>query len=434
MQVVSNSPTHNVLMMSLHGYVAAEPDLGIPDTGGQVVYVLELAKRFARLGRKVDLVTRQFENQAEYDEVNENFRVWRIPFGGKKFIRKEDMHDHLNDFVTNFLSAIRTRRYSYDIVYSHYWDAGWAGQKIAEELQIPHVHTPHSLGAWKKHNMTQESGKSPQELEKIYRFRERVRKEYLVYQLCDHIIATTELQEELLKEEYGALPRRITIIPPGMDENRFSPVPPTERKMLRQKFKMQAHDILALGRMAANKGYDLLLHSLPTTIRLIPDARLIAAIGGENSELDKKKIAELIKLANELGIDKNIVWEQYIRDEDLADYYRAASVFSLSSRYEPFGMVAAEAMACGTPSVITVHGGLYELIRFGHHALFADPNHAEEFGTMLSLPLLYDKLAHELSVNGARFSRRQFGWTGIAKRTLQIFDSLRTSLTSDLPL
>ena len=86
MQMINNASTNNILMISLHGYVAAEPDLGIPDTGGQVVYVLELAKRFARLGRHVDLVTRRFEDQPEYDEVNENFRVWRIPFGGKKFI------------------------------------------------------------------------------------------------------------------------------------------------------------------------------------------------------------------------------------------------------------------------------------------------------------------------------------------------------------
>ena len=138
-----------ILMLSVHGYVAAEPELGKPDTGGQVVYVLELANRFSRLGVGVDLVTRQFEDQPEYDRVNELFNVWRIPFGGKKFIRKEDMHDHLSAMTTNLLTKIRTNKIQYDIVYSHYWDAGIVGQKIAEELDIPHVHTPHSLGWWK---------------------------------------------------------------------------------------------------------------------------------------------------------------------------------------------------------------------------------------------------------------------------------------------
>ena len=143
----------SILMLSTHGYVAAEPELGKPDTGGQVVFVLELAKRFSRLGYRIDIVTRRFEKQPEYERINESLRVWRIPYGGKSFIRKEDMHDYLSDFVTNFLAVIRSREISYDFINSHYWDAGWAGQKIAEELQTPHIHTPHSLGAWKKQEM-----------------------------------------------------------------------------------------------------------------------------------------------------------------------------------------------------------------------------------------------------------------------------------------
>jgi mannosylfructose-phosphate synthase len=87
-------------------------------------------------------------------------------------------------------------------------------------------------------------------------------------------------------------------------------------------------------------------------------------------------------------------------------------------------MVAIEAMACGTPTVVTVHGGLFELIDFGNQALFADPNRPVEYGTMLAFPMLYPNLASEMSVQGARFARRSFGWTGIAKRILNIFDSV----------
>ena len=130
-----NQTNNSILVISLHGYVAAEPELGKPDTGGQVVFVLELAKRFSRLGKKVDLLTRQFEDQPKEDIMNDNLRVWRVPFGGKEFIRKEDMHDHISDFVTNTLSQIRHLGSSYDMVYTHYWDAGVAGQKIAEELE-----------------------------------------------------------------------------------------------------------------------------------------------------------------------------------------------------------------------------------------------------------------------------------------------------------
>ncbi len=413
---------NNILMISLHGYVAAEPELGKPDTGGQVVYVLELAKRFSRLGRRVDLVTRLFEDQLAVDEVNNNLRVWRIPFGGKEFIRKEDMHDHIGDFVTNLLSAIRASSTRYDIVYTHYWDAGWAGQKIAEELEIPHIHTPHSLGAWKQETMGTDM--SAAEMETTYRFEERIRKEFLVYQMCDHVIATTEPQAELLKEQYDLLANRVTVVPPGMDEDRFSPVRQADIQAIRQKHGLRAHDVLTLGRMAHNKGYDLLMRALPTLFELVPTARLIAAVGGEDSAQDNAGVARLKELAAELGVADKIEWVQYVADDELADYYRATAVFSMSSRYEPFGMVAIEAMACGTPAVITVHGGLYELVNFGKQALYADPTRPLEYGTMLAFPMLYPDLGHQLSVEGARFARRNFGWTGIAKKSLAIFQSV----------
>jgi mannosylfructose-phosphate synthase len=88
-------------------------------------------------------------------------------------------------------------------------------------------------------------------------------------------------------------------------------------------------------------------------------------------------------------------------------------------------MTAVEAMACGTPTVVTVHGGLHELIDFGTQALFADPTCPEEYGTILAMPIRYPRLAEELSIEGSRFARRTFGWTGIAKQTLHVFNQFK---------
>jgi mannosylfructose-phosphate synthase len=335
------------------------------------------------------------------------------------------MHDYLGDFVTNSLSAIRTSGRQYDIVYSHYWDGGWAGQKIAEELGIPHVHTPHSLGWWKEYNMGTDL--SLEEMEETYRFKERIRTEFLVYRSCDHIIATTQPQTELLQKQYDVLERQITVIPPGMDETRFSPVRNQELTRIRQKYEFQEQDVLVVGRMAANKGYDLLIRSLPTLIELVPGARLVTAVGSEDSSQDAAGSEELRKLTENLGVADKVIWRSYVPDEELTDWYRAAAVFALSSRYEPFGMTVIEAMACGTPAVITVHGGLFEIIDFGKQALYADPNRPAEYGTMLAMPMLYPRLAEELSVEGSRFARRSFGWTGIAKRILNIFEMVQSA-------
>ncbi|MEM1027406.1 MAG: glycosyltransferase [Planctomycetota bacterium] len=414
-------PNGSILMISLHGYVAGSPELGKPDTGGQVVFVLELAKRFARLGYKVDVLTRQFDNQSAQDKINPNLRVWRVPFGGKGFIRKEDMHDWYGDFVTNPLAVIRKKGLKYDFVNSHYWDAGVSGQKIAEELQIPHIHTPHSLGWWKRHRMkgAKEVGEGGG-----LRFDERIQKEFVLFRSCDHVIATSEQQVDLIEREYQLPKDHITMIPPGIDEGRFTPSPPSRLADIRQKFGMRETDVYVVGRAAHNKGYDLIIKALPHLKKLQPKARLVLAAGG-NSTQDKKLIEKWKTMAKDAGVGRSIKWLGYIDDEDLADYYRAPGIFALPSRYEPFGMTAVEAMSCGTPTVLTTHGGLFQQIEFGKHALVADPKRPAEFAAMLSLPMQYPWLRDTLTVEGARFARRTFGWTGIARRTLLVFDRFK---------
>lgn len=404
-------------MMSLHGYVAAEPELGAPDTGGQVVFVLELARQLAALGNTVDIATRRFEDQPEFDDFGTGLRVWRIPFGGPDFIRKEDMHDHLDAFVDAFLRTIAERQIHYDMISSHYWDAGWAGQRIAEELDISHIHTPHSLGAWKRRGMAGD----PQDIESDYRFEERIRREFLTFRRCDYVIATSNEQIEQLAKDYEVPEWHMAMIPPGIDEGRYTPVTQAEVAELRSSLGFKEHDVYTVGRAAANKGYDLLIRALPELKESFHDARIRLAVGAEEGA-DEEKIKKLKTLSHELGVADSVDWLGYIADDEMANYYRAAPVFALPSRYEPFGMTAVEAMACGTPCVVTIHGGLEEMFDFGSQALFADPKRPREFATMLSMPMRYPELRQRLSIAGARFARKNFGWRGIARRTLVVFE------------
>ncbi len=406
-----------ILMLSLHGYLAAEPELGLPDTGGQVVFVLELAKQFGQLGYEVDIVTRRFEAQPEVDDMGGGLRVWRIPFGGEDFIRKEDMHDHLDEFAARFSDELHERGIRYDFLNSHYWDAGYAGQQLAEQFDITHIHTPHSLGSWKRQGMNGDE----QRIESDYRFEERIRKEFLTYRRCDHIVATTNQQLEVLSKDYDVPANYVTMIPPGIDEGRYTPITQAEAVTLRRKLRWRKNDVYTVGRAAANKGYDLLIQALPELRRHVPDARLQLAVGA-NSDEDRTKVEKWKAMAGELGVGDWVHWMGYVDDADMPDHYRAAPVFALPSRYEPFGMTAVEAMACGTPCVVTVHGGLEEMFDFGSQALFADPKRPSEFAVMLAMPLRYPQLRERLSVAGARFARRMFGWGSIARRTLETFE------------
>lgn len=116
-----------IAMVSTHGYVSAHPPLGAADTGGQVVYVLELSKKLALQGFEVDIWTRRFEDQPEVELVSERTRIIRAPSGGRQFIPKEYLFETLGEWGDNALTFIRDRRLSYRFVDSHYWDGGIAG-------------------------------------------------------------------------------------------------------------------------------------------------------------------------------------------------------------------------------------------------------------------------------------------------------------------
>ena len=417
------------MMISTHGYVSAAPEFGMPDTGGQVVYVLELSKCLARMGYRVDILTRRFEKQPATEAVCERVRILRFPCGGKKFLPKETLCSSIPEWVANVRRFIGSKGLRYGFINSHYWDAGLAGQALANHLRVPHVHTPHSIGAWKRDNMDGD----PDELERKYNFRHRIREEKVVYDECDVLLATTPQQRDILAaSEYDVPTDKIRVIPPGYDDNRFFPVSLATRQALKEDLDIDGRVVLALGRMAKNKGYDLLLRAMPAVFKRVDDVRLLLAVGStEPNEDEIKQVGQLKKLADELGIRDRVVFRDYIPDELLADYYRAADVFALSSRYEPFGMTAVEAMACGTPTVITTEGGLWEQVTWGLEAMYANPFDPEAFGHAIAAILMYPRVRDQLAKSGSQKARARFTWNGIAHQLLRILQNVEVAVPHD---
>lgn len=422
-------PGKRILMISTHGYVSATPEFGRPDTGGQVVYVLELSSCLARMGYRVDILTRRFEDQPAQEKVSERVRILRFPCGGKDFIPKETLCHAIPEWVNHVRHFITSKKLKYAFINSHYWDAGLAGQALANHFGVPHVHTPHSIGAWKRDNMDGD----PEELERKYNFRHRIREEKVIYDECNVLVATTPQQRDVLADAAYDVPLdKIRVVPPGYDDTRFFPVSLATRQALKQDLNIEGRMVLALGRMARNKGYDLLLRAMPTVFERLDDVRLLLAVGSTEPTADElRQIEQLRQLAEELGIRRRVLFRDYIPDECLADYYRAADVFALSSRYEPFGMTAVEAMACGTPAVVTTEGGLWEQTTWGLEALYANPFDPESFGHAVATVLMHPRVRDQLAKFGSQKARLRFTWTGVAQQILRVLQGVELPAAED---
>ncbi len=413
---MSQSP--RVMMISTHGYVSSTIEFGKPDTGGQVVYVLELAKSMSRFGYQVDIYTRQFEDQPQIEEVDRDVQIIRIPCGGNEFIGKEWMCEEIPEWSSKAAAYIEKNDLKYDFINSHYWDAGLAGVNLADRLHIPHVHTPHSIGAWKRTNMDGD----PAELEKQYNFKKRIKEERIIFQEADGLIATTTQQRDiLLGDDYGMAREKITVIPPGYDDTKYFPVSNASRQALKNDHGIEGRVVLALGRMARNKGYDLLIKAMPPVLERHADVKLMLCVGSsEPNDAEITMIEGLKALCAELKIRDRVVFGDYIPDDDMPDYYRMADVFCLCSRYEPFGMTAVEAMACGTPTVVTTEGGLWERLDWGLNAIYANPFDPYEYGSAIHHILAQPKVAGQISRNGSHRARADFTWIGIAQEVIRL--------------
>ncbi len=400
-------------MFSVHGYVDAEPRLGDTDTGGQVTYVLGLSKALASLGVAVDLFTRRFDGRAAEEAVAEGFRIVRIPCGPDEFIIKEEMLPYWPEFADNCERRIKDEGLSYQLLHSHYWDAGYVCRLLAPRLQLKFVHTSHSLGAWKRERM----GGDAAEMERVYHFEERIAEERRVFAAAAGITVTNPASVEKYKEFYGFESGNMVVIPPGVNTARFNPeddgraVAGTERPY-----------VFSLSRIDTNKGLDYLINAFA---RAAGSSGLALVIGGgsaEPEERERRVLEELNDLAAARGVEGRVAFAGYVTDEDLPYFYRRARAFVLPSKFEPFGMTALEAMACGTPVVATNRGGLARYLEDGRDAILVDPSDAEALAAAIMRAAEDEELAAKLVAAGLKTIAREFTWEAIAKKHIAFYE------------
>ncbi|MFH1395086.1 MAG: glycosyltransferase [Candidatus Omnitrophota bacterium] len=407
-----------ICMLSIHGYVDAHPTLGKTDTGGQVTYVLELSKALAQKGIKVDIYTRQFQNKRTTEHVCRNVRIIRIPCGGKKFIPKEKLFPFLDTFMKNMEKFIKKEQLNYDIIHSHYWDAGYVAMKLSERTGYFFVHTFHSLGAWKKELM----GGNSEKMEKLYRFRQRIKHEKTIFKKVKGLVMTSREMINISKRFYKYTGKNNIVLPAGVNTNFFHPLKKNETN---KKIDVPQNYIFWVGRFDTNKGLLYLLRGFTKTIKKAKDLFLVIGGGSQTPKPTEKRLKnELNKFIAENHIKNRIFFTRHIKDELMPSYYRKAKFFVLPSTFEPFGMTAAEAMACGTPLIVSDQAGIIKYLRNKHNCIIVNPANSQGLSNSFLLLNHNQNLRSKIAKNGLKIAKNEFSWHKIAEKSLLFYSTL----------
>jgi len=355
--VFRTAPGKHVLMITNHGIHQWKVIPGLPDTGGQNVFVNQFSETLAQLGFKITIVNRGGYPHPTTGELHTGWRyldarqrILYLDDGLSAFVRKEDMHAQLPQLARALEQSLTGEDNPIDLIFSHYWDGAKLGILYNQMLQqpVPHIWTPHSLGAIKKRNM-------PSERWHDLRIDERIEVERALLLVLDGVVATSSAIEQSLQSDYG-YSRPSLFLPPCVDPDRYhmravaedDPVWQflAERVGLAPPEVRNRQIITEISRTDRTKRKDVLLRTFAKVRKQVPDSLLVVSIDDRQPEL----AAELTDLVQELELSQHVATVGSVWDL-LPTLYAISSVYCTPSIMEGFGMSAEEAAATGVPVV-----------------------------------------------------------------------------------
>ena len=406
-----------VAMLSYHTCPLAT--LGGKDTGGMNVYVRDLTCELGRMGIHVDVFTRSQDEHVPHvlHDLGYGNRVVHVPAGPEQPLPKEQLADYLPEFVDGIKRFAAEKGIHYDIIHSHYWMSGLAAEMLSDAWGVPIVHMFHTLGEMKNRIAASEAEK-----EGTY----RLDGERRVLARADKIVAATLAELAQLQWLYKADMRKIIVIPPGVDTGHFYPIPADEAK---QYIGIPSDDrmVLFVGRIEPLKGLDTVIRAM-SCLRVCEKDKPadLVIIGGDPDAAPEDMTAEMTRLqqlCRDLSLDQMVVFLGKRGQDTLPYYYSAAEVLVMPSHYESFGMVALEAMACGTPVIASQVGGLAFLVQDGITGFQVPDRDTEALCARLSLLLGDPALRLRMGQQAASYAR-SYAWENIAGQIIKVYERL----------
>lgn len=343
--------------------------IGGDGVGGMNVYIKELCSTMAASQDiKIDIFTRsQNPDMKRINVISPRLRVIHVKGGEESFFDRKEIHGFLPEFIDNIDKFIRKERLEYDLIYSHYWLSGQIGERIKNSFGLPLVHTYHTLGFLKKRALGDGELKI------------RLDTERRIAQVSDVIISSTWEEKRNLMEEYDIPSERVKVINPGVNENLFFPCG-GKNSIDQDILAHDTHILLYVGRIEPVKGLfslikaiELMKHKNP----LLYEQLKLIVIGGGRKDCDFARNREILFIQNEIinsRIQDKVLFLGSKVQSELCRYYSAADAVVVPSLYESFGLVVVEALACGTPVLVSRVGKMTNLVQEGKSGFSFEPN------------------------------------------------------------
>lgn len=368
---IEQTGTH-VLMITNHGVHQWQVIPGLPDTGGQSIYVNQLTEALVGQGYRVTIVNRggyphPVTGEPQVGVVEHpsgRARIMYLDDGRAEFVHKEDMDEQIPALAADLATRLAADGSQFDLIMSHYWDAGKLGAIVNERShrRVPHIWTPHSLGSLKKRNM------DPSTWEEL-RIDERIAHERALLTEIDGAVATSTAIREAFADDYGYRSRYF--LPPCIDTDRYHPRPADACTgiwdFLAERSHFSAaelrHRLLVteISRTDRTKRKDVLIRAFAEARKEIPESLLVVALDARAGE----PYAAAMDLIEEVGLEQDVIVLGSVWDE-LPCLYAVTSVYCTPSVMEGFGMSAQEAAATGKPVVTS------DLVPFAVEYLLGD--------------------------------------------------------------
>lgn len=436
----------SIALISVHGLIRGNNlELGRDaDTGGQTLYVLELAQALAKKPEvsKVELFTRLVKDESvdkDYaqptEHVSGKFSIVRIEAGPEEYIFKEQLWDHLDTFSDNMMDYFRQRDEYPDILHSHYADAGYVGSNLANQMSVPLIHTGHSLGRVKRARLIA-NGVSTKEIESSYNMIRRIDAEEYVLATAERVITSTHQEIEEQYEIYDFYqPDQMRVVPPGTDLSQFKP--PIGNELDSELYQRLTYSliepnkpiILTLSRPDQRKNIAALIEAYGLSTELQQKANLLI-IAGNREDVDelengaRKVFQQIWATIDRYDLYGKVALPKHHSRNEVAFIYRIAAasggVFVNPALTEPFGLTLIEATASGLPIVATEDGGPRDIMGNCHNGCLIDPLEPQTITDAL-LSILRDEVKkQQLIAAGLQGVSRHYAWGAHADRYLQI--------------